>query len=890
MNSTTLKFNISAFSRDKGKGQDYNKLRDMLTESNYAVSAEKLPNGDICMVVKDINEGVFTSMADRCKLYESEDYIDDYDEIMDAGDDLESMMCDGDECYIDSEDDEEAFDDEDAFNEDIDDTVFDDADDIEDTTFDDDDDIDDSYFDSEFDDVPEDDFSESDYDYEDDFDPRDVEEYDSTLDDDDYYQAYDIDECIHEALKPSRTRKYNKLNENLTAVDTQRIINNINKQFAGNKPMTIVGNADGDAMLDINTECSKQFAVDGIELTGYKGGYSCNSYEKFITALNSSKRNGAEMVFVYLGNGLSYDANPDLMNAVLNLADQKRIEGNDYSDLAVIFVTDGIDDNEVLDELLSRTQLFRLPVNESKKMKKSKRLNESTSFDNDFARFQRDLADDDYLIQVSCDGSCDEFFDYNGQCDDIDGFTNYVLDYGSYACADEEEYNAYQERLVSRMRALGLMAQRTVVEKRKGCCPPVKKRVSNVLRPISEAFTAYKEEDQKKLDKAVTSIQDVVKAVKNTTIGAAEVADAFKKLKKQQNEIKKIPRDKNTMFKITDVPGVAGVIKKMIEADPDKAKEIKKFRDSLTESVITSIAAKKKSLHENVKIDGKKVSTIGSKTLLHMLKEAVEIKKKFTKILSESVGNAEKTERAKKVIGNKNMLITVLAEELSYRKLANDFQKSLLEAEEEEKKEKKSSDASDFSDEDLAAMMGGIDNTPDAAKDDSEDDVEETEEFDIARIAISVASEDAANELKDLCIEAGIPEEAIEIETGSEEEDGDNEDGDKEAEKGEEKDEEKDEDTNESIRYSNIRKLFEAEGDEDAEDTNDGDQADDAEATEDADAEEDDDKKADTDDTVKFILTDTDYLDELINVLEDNYGITKKEFEEMAGFDIVDAD
>lgn len=696
MNSTTLKFNISAFSRDMGKGQDYNKLRDMLTESNYTVSAETLANGDVCMVVKDINEGVFTSMANRCNLYESENYIDEYDEIVNDEYDLESMMCEDDVYYNEDY----------LFNDDLDD-------------LDDNDDIDDSYFDPEFNDVPDDESLEDDGNFEYEIDPE-IEEY-VKPDDIDYVYADDIDECIHEALKHRRS-------------------------------------------------------------------------------------------------------------------------------------------------------------------KKTMKLNESSSFDTDFARFKRDLADDDYIMLISCDADCDVFFDYAGECVDIDGFTNYVLDYGSYECADEEEYNAYQERLISRLKTLGLMGHCSVVEKRKGCCPPIKKQTSNNLRPISEAFTAYKEEDQKKLDKIITSIRDIVNDVKGYTIGAAEVDDAFKKLKKQQNEIKKIPRDKNTMFKITDVPGVTSAIKKMIEADPEKANEIKKFRDSLTESVITSIAAKKTSLHENVKIDGKKISKIDSKTLLCMLKEAVDTKKKFTKILSESVGNTEKSEDAKTVISNKNMLITVLAEELSYRKLAKNFQKSLLEAEEEKKEEKKTSDASDLSDEDLAVMMGGIDNTPDTETEDSKE-TEETEEFDIARIAISVASEDAANELKDLCVEAGIPEDAIEIESGAEDESEDDEDDAEDEENKEDKDNKKDkDDTNESIRYSNIRKLFEADDDEEAEGAKDD------EDETDEDDDEEDSEETENNDVVKFILTDTDYLDELIKVLEDNYGITKKEFEEMVGFDIVDAD
>ena len=41
---------------------------------------------------------------------------------------------------------------------------------------------------------------------------------------------------------------------------------------------------------------------------------------------------------------------------------------------------------------------------------------------------------------------------------------------------------------------------------------------------------------------------------------------------------------------------------------------------------------------------------------------------------------------------------------------------------------------------------------------------------------------------------------------------------------------------------------------------------------------------------VKFILTDTDYVKDLAKILDDEYGITKEEFEEMIGGEIVDED
>ena len=740
MNSTTLKFNTSAFARAMGGRQDFNKLRDMLTESNYTVNGERLPNGDVCMVVSDINESAFINMADRCQLYEAEDYLldDIYDDQPD--DDLETLMndCDGEQCG-ELEDIDSDFAEEDTMTEEYFDPEFEDAA------------FDDSFLD-DTDDFDTDDFDE-------DFDPRGIDEYDDTLDAD-YYDAYDIDECIHEALGTKKTSNSRRLNEGLDGY-AEMALQDVDPSFVDAGELT-------DYAIDFFENAKKELEerIDEIEI----GDYYVNSRDNDIRL-------------------------------------------NQYT-------------RQILTDLFGEPEAIAINI-------------------------IAELTDDMY-------------------------FENFIADYFG------DDLFVFESRRTRNSRRLN--------EKKKGCCPP--KRRSNILRPISEAFTAYKEEDQKKLDKAITSIQDVVKAVKNNTIGAVEVADAFKKLKAQQNAIKKIPRTKDTMFKITDVPGVASVIKKMIAADPDKAKEIKKFRDSLTESVVISLANKKKSLHESVKIDGVAVPNLKNKQLVNMLKEAVETKKKYTKMLSEACGDAEKTNRCKKVINNKNMLITVLAEELSYRKLAAEFKHTIFEADEEkEKKGEKITDATELSDEDLATMMGGIDNTPETeeadkdgkAKDSDEDATDEQEEFDIARIKIRLASKEAAEELKDLCTEAGIPEDVMEIEEGEEE---DGADTDKAAEDEDGETEDKDGDTNESIRYSNIRKLFEADEEEADDNTEtEGDTKDNAEGAEETDGDE-----KSEEGEVMFVLTDTDYLEELITVLDDNYGISKEDFQEMTGVDLVEED
>jgi hypothetical protein len=517
--------------------------------------------------------------------------------------------------------------------------------------------------------------------------------------------------------------------------------------------------------------------------------------------------------------------------------------------------------------------------------------------------FDEKFFDQDYMDDSYDDELADEYI----EDDDIDECLNEALNVNMRQIEKRNRKKLIESKLAAhRMRSKKLMESKradirrkcklnehkrlvngkltpmdkALNEKKRGCCPPKKDKMVS----LAEAMKAFKPEDQKKLDKAVSSIDDGVRSVKGQTIGAAEVAAAMKKLKAQQLQLKKIAKDKKENFKVTDVKGVSGIIKKMIEADPDKAEEIKKFRDSLTESVVAAISNKKKVLHENVAIDGVAMSKIKSSKLQSMLKEAVDAKKKYSNTIRNANGDTELIEKCKKIIGNKNKLIGILSEELSYRKLVTKFGKSLFESDDKEGKEedKKTTDASEMSDDDLAALMSGSfdDSTSDSVEDsnDKKDDATEgDEEVDLARVVIELKDKESADELKDLCVEAGIPEDAIDIEEDSDEDDSDDSD-----DKSDEYSDDKYDDTNESIHYANIRKLFEA--DDESEDT----ETDDAAQTDDTDADQTDDADDKADESsVKFVLTNTDYIDELAQVLDDEYGISKEEFEEMIGGEIV---
>ena len=166
----------------------------------------------------------------------------------------------------------------------------------------------------------------------------------------------------------------------------------------------------------------------------------------------------------------------------------------------------------------------------------------------------------------------------------------------------------------------------------------------------------------------------------------------------------------------------------------------------------------------------------------------------------------------------------------------------------------------------------------------STEDPEEDEEVELSRVVITVANQEAADELKDAMVNAGIPEDAIEFETESDEdseESKDDTEGDSEESTKEDKAE-----SNESIHYNKFKKLLEDEDtDAPAEDSTE-------DSTDDGDAEdtEDSEKEGDTEATgeVKVVLTNTDYINDLADVLNNEYGITKEEFEEMIGGTIVD--
>jgi len=312
---------------------------------------------------------------------------------------------------------------------------------------------------------------------------------------------------------------------------------------------------------------------------------------------------------------------------------------------------------------------------------------------------------------------------------------------------------------------------------------------------------------------------------------------------------------------------------------------------SLKEQVERALRNNQKYLHENIKVNGKSLKEYSIKEIKKLMMEANSTKIQLTNKLKDSTLNesVESKKVLKDKIANKIRLISLLDEELTYRVTRKNC---LAKLNEDEDKEDKGSNG-DFSEEDLSKMFGGdqADNAEETDTEEKKDDNNEEEEVvDLARVVITMEDKDAAEELKKSCLDAGIPEKAIEIEEESDEEeteeDAEEENSDESEEETSDESEEK-EQPNESVKYKNLKRLFEDEeteendSEDNAEDTEDN-----TEETEDTEESEEEEKEG----AVKFILTDTDYIKDLAKILDDEYGISKEEFEEMIGGEIVDED
>ena len=417
-------------------------------------------------------------------------------------------------------------------------------------------------------------------------------------------------------------------------------------------------------------------------------------------------------------------------------------------------------------------------------------------------------------------------------------------------CMEDSEFECYESFNNRKLRN-----RRRLLEKKKGCCPPKKgKKLVN----LSEAL---------KMRKAGLTTRDIVRSAKKPYLNESIISNAINKAKTEPRNDKKM---------------------KLIM----KKKEIMQLKESLGAEkfnmICKAMKSGKKTLYSKKIINGKNITEYSAKELLELLntikKQHTNLMKSY-KSLNESATKSTKRE-LRTAIENKERLMLILDEELTYRLTFKKLNKSkAINEDEENPLEPLSVDPTDGDD-----------------KNESGEDTDETpdndEEVELSRVVITVANQDAADELKQSLVDAGVPDDAIEFETDDETDDSEDSD-DADSDTDETSDDNSDENTdtddtadetpNESLHYNKFKKLLE---DDDPESDKADDSTDDnAKDGEDSDASSDDnsDDSSDSEDKpIKVVLTNTDYVNDLADVLNNEYGISKEEFEEMIGGQIVD--
>ena len=406
-------------------------------------------------------------------------------------------------------------------------------------------------------------------------------------------------------------------------------------------------------------------------------------------------------------------------------------------------------------------------------------------------------------------------------------------------CMEDSEFECYESLNNRKLRN-----RRRLLEKKKGCCPPKKgKKLVN----LSEAL---------KMRKAGLTTRDIVRSAKKPYLNESIISNAINKAKTEPRNDKKM---------------------KLIM----KKKEIMQLKESLGAEkfnmICKAMKSGKKTLYSKKTINGKNITEYSAKELLELLntikKQHTNLMKSY-KSLYESATKSTKRE-LRTAIENKERLMLILDEELTYRLTFKKLNKSKAINEDEENPLKPLPvDPTDGDD---------TDETPD-----------NDEEVELSRVVITVANQDAADELKQSLVDAGVPDDAIEFETDDETDDSeDSDDTDSEADENSDEntdtDDAADETSNESLHYNKFKKLL--EDDDPESDTADDSTDDNAKDGEDSDENSDDnsDDSSDSEDKpIKVVLTNTDYVNDLADVLNNEYGISKEEFEEMIGGQIVD--
>ena len=383
-------------------------------------------------------------------------------------------------------------------------------------------------------------------------------------------------------------------------------------------------------------------------------------------------------------------------------------------------------------------------------------------------------------------------------------------------------------------------------EKKKDCCPPAPKKKS-VMISLSEAFQGKKVSEKK------VTLDNVIDSMAGHKLTESAAINALNKAKNEANDyylMEKLGKDK---YKL----------------------------------ILESLEADKTSIHGNVKVNGKKIEEYTTDELIGLLEKV----SRQINTLEEKVGtslNETDTAKHNKELETKKKIQNILDEEISFREALKaikeddnsnlDFKDLNPDTVDKDKKDDESKKDEEKSDEEK--------DSKDEDKDDDDKNPDEDEEVEIGNIIITLDSKKSAEELKNDLIDAGIPEDVIEIEPvedSDEDEDEEKSDDSEDKESKEDSEENSEDETpNESVKVKAGKRINEDDSEE-----SDKDEEKDEDKSEDEDSEEDDEEETGS---YKLILTDTDYAPQMSDVLQDIWGLSKEEFEEMIGGEIVAAD
>lgn len=385
----------------------------------------------------------------------------------------------------------------------------------------------------------------------------------------------------------------------------------------------------------------------------------------------------------------------------------------------------------------------------------------------------------------------------------------------------------------------------SISEKKKDCCPPATKK-KNVMISLAEAFQGKKVSEKK------VTLDNVIDSMAGHKLTESAAINALNKAKNEASDyylMEKLGKDK---YKL----------------------------------IVESLEADKTSIHGNVKVNSKKIEEYTTDELVGLLEKV----SRQIDTLEEKVGttlNETDTAKLNKELETKKKIQNILDEEISFREALKavkeddnsnlDFKDLNPDTVDNDKKDDESKEDEEKSDEEK--------DSKDEEKEDDDKNPDEDEEVEIGNIIITLDSKKSAEELKNDLIDAGIPEDVIEIEP-VEDNDEDEEKSD-ESEDEESKEDSEDETPNESVKVKAGKKINEDDSEEsDESDESDEDEEKDEDKSEDEDSEDDEEETG----SYKLILTDTDYAPQMSDVLQDIWGLTKEEFEEMIGGEIVAAD